>query len=420
MKLLITKKYLVAALDKMHAVATKGVRNEFERAGRVTLKVTKDRTLFMTSNGHLHVRFEVTKTTDSNFDGEDGKITVAVGVFRAIAKALGGAKADNHVFEITSKENTLHIKDTAAKARKTAKMEAVADNKDDDLKFKIPSKGFSHTISSETFGKGILRLEKYRSPLIYKIRYQMICIHFLPDELRFVCGDGMRFGVMSFKDNGVKGLKDKKHGDKYILPVDQTCIIAGILDDAKHIELLFEDAQTCYIRLSNGTEMLLDGIPATKYIEYENHAYRTDKAVDVIDIKAEELREGVDLIMAVRDKTIEDEGFFHSAKFMSKADDLDLIVDEGKYQAHFSGPISFNDLASKPEFNSEYAAQFLSDVSHACPVRSYIRFHCIEETGTVIATPVDLDSKKDDKGLFLVKPDPAGDNITFFFASALT
>ena len=167
--------------------------------------------------------------------------------------------------------------------------------------------------------------------------------------------------------------------------------------------------------------MLLKGIPDESYISYEKHAYRTDSAKGIIDIKNDDLSEAAALIGACRDKELEGEGGFHSYRFWIGSDGLELefVVDEGKYHCDFSCPVDFYPL-SADAFKSAYASTYLTDLSKMSADAPMTRFYCVDESATIIAEPVDLDENtKDENGVPVVKSNGDNSKLTMFFAAVV-
>ncbi len=419
MNLKITKSAVCNSMDKMVEVATKAIKTDFELAGRVTIETKKDKVIFITSNGHTDARIVVDNSIDNNLEiGSQGKVTVDVKVLSGVVNALGGKDGDNHIFSLDLDDQVLIVKDTQAKSRKKVKLQTLS--KDCKVDIKKPTKPlFSYEYETELFCKSVRLVSKYVSKLIYKAKYLMICLHFLKDEYRFVCGDGMRFAIQSFKEDLPNTDIKDDDGVKLLIPVDQINIVANVIADSHKVLILYRDEQTCYIQPDNNMELLVKGIPADSYIAYEKHAFQKDEAREVIDISKEDLIEGTALVAAVRDKQLESEGAFQTCHFEREVtDNVFFEVREKKYRCEFDCPaIQYptTDGDSDP-FKSMYAAQFLQEMAHASPLE-HIRFYCISEEGTLIAQPVKLQSNKDENGMPTVEESEDGSELSFFFAA---
>ncbi len=421
MKFDITKKTLVNALSRMKEVATKGIKTDFMLAGRVTIQCKKDRVVFSTTNGHLDATMYADKEDDpvlgsKNTPNTPGIATVDAIVILGIANALGGDDADDHILSISLEESTLSLKDsTAGKRRKKASMEVLSVDHDIEMKPHKAPIYFPYEIETERFCNSLQKIAIYGSKIGYKVRYNMICLHFLPNSMRFVCGSGARFAVLSFDEkNTTKGVG--KDGVKYLIPVDQAMIIAKVLDDSKKIVISYEDKQTCYLSNDNKMELKLGGIPKVEYIAYENNAFSVDNAQCIADIKSSDLREGSNLMGAVRDKTLEQEAIFHSCICsLEEGKDafFDVPKDESKYGCEFDCPVNFY-KGNRSSFKAEYPWQFISEL---CSSLDYVRLYCMDEHGILIAYIANLDDTQKENGMPKFKENADGSRLSFFFAT---
>lgn len=411
MKFTMTSKILLDALNKMHRISTKGIKHEYEMAGRVTFLVEPDKVTFKASNGHLFANREITKTTDSNVSGDPNAdpITADVTVLKKVVKAVSANNGDA-VLTIMFDGKTVIVQDVENKKRR-AKAKIETFHKHHDFVIRQGKKGFSYTFPIDLFKNGIT-VGKYASRLNHKIKYQMICLHFLPDELRFVCGNGLRFGILSYKagttETPATGVAEKE-GVKYIIPADQAAIIGAVVDSSSQkMTIRYESETSCFINPFDGMEMHLKGIPNESFIPYEDHVDGRDNEIEaILDVEGDDYVNCIELVNAVKDQKAETEGNFHSATFKSgEHGELEIKVDEGRFQCEFSCPANYTNVQNRKEFSSMYAASFLTDVADAVCGREIVRFSCIDEYGTILVEP--RSEKNED--------DP---RLTFFFASAL-
>ena len=418
MKFFLTKKTLMESIEKMHSIATKGIKADFQMVGKVTVQSKDKSVLLTTSNGHLDARLTISKEQDTELKVEaDGTATVDVSVFNNIVKALGGKDANDHLLVVELDNSALRMKDTTAKSKKFVKMQVSSGNHE--VQIRKPSKPvMDHEFESEIFCRGIDTVGKYCSPLGYKLKYQMICLHFLPEESRFVCGDGMRFAILRYKEKSTNDhVQDNDSGDKYLFPVDQANIIKSVCGDATSIKLSYKNPETCYVKPNNNLELSLKGIPREQYIAYENHAFRIDEAVDIVDINRDDLVEGTDLVESVKDIELLNEGAFHSCHFIANANKItELAVNEGKYQCEWESDSDFYKIGDKDVFKSEYASKFLHELAHASN-NTHVRFYCIDERSTIVVQPCDITDKTDDRGVPMIAEDDNKTSLSFFFAS---
>lgn len=419
MKFVMEKGHLIDALAKIKEVSTKGIKSDFEVAHRATIDVSDKKATFYGSNGHLDAKCEVTASSDGKFEcSETGTVTLAVSVFLGICRSLGSSQRD-HIFEMKEQDGTLILTDKSSKTKKKIKAQLLPNHLHEETWFGIskPNKPqLSVTMPCEIFRRAVTKLRSFQSKMGYKIRYQMLCMHFLPEEVRFICGDGMRFAVLTQKNmrTGVK----KDGGERFLIPVDQAGIISTLLENAEQVDFdFFNGGKSCYIKPHCEAEMCLKGIPAEDYIAYENHAYKSDDAKFIIDIAKGDLLEAAAVVGSVQDPDLASDGGFHSFKMVATSDgDIEFLVDEGKYQCEFDCPRDFYPLNDSKTFRSAYAWLYLNDLAHITDA-SHVRFFCADGRDTLIAKPVDInDTDKDERGVPMVKNDDDCDLLMFFAA----
>ncbi len=411
MKFAMRKRHLVDAIDRMYEVATKGVKADFDLAHRITIEPDDKKVIFLATNGHLDARWEVIADKDNQLDSEKSStVTVDATVIKAIVSSI---TPDNDLisFELDDKD-VLHIRvmGLAKKQKRYAKMQTLS--KFHDFEIPKPRKGFSYQTKVQDFRQAI-QIGRYASRLGYKIRYQMICLHFLEEETRYVCGDGMRFAVWQHFEEKKNPQVENEDGVKYLLPADQAAIIACVAEGAESMDLVFKDYNHLYISPHNAATLMLNGIPSEKYIAYDKHAFRHKDAKAIVDVLRTSLEDS--FIGALRDRAMEVEGHFLACQFESDSDGVfSLTVDQGKYQGQYSCEADFYDLANIGSFKSAYANMYLDDVAKSDPDKKYIRFYCIDTTKTIIARPVDLEDA--DSGPSSIKGTAP---LTFFFAAVI-
>lgn len=426
MKLEMTKKYLVDALSRMSEIATKGIRTEFEEAGRITIDAQDKKVVFLSTNGHIFSTFEVTQETDVALKIIDvGKVTVSAPIILATCRALGG-RSNDHVFGLTSGDNLL-IKDLdREKTDKRRQSQVELQIFDEDHKFQInkPRSGFTYRFPTDVLRTAINTVSKYHSTAAYRVEYEMMCLHFLKDEIRFVCGSGSRFGVYCISLNDKTGMPPisdiDDDGKKYILPVDQAALMLKLFDGAEHVTFTYRDETHLYVKPENGVVLDVKGIPLVQYISYEKHAFRTNQSKAIVDINTVDLEEAAMIIMAVKDKEIEKQGSFHTYTLHVEEgkESAFFTVTEKKYNARWSGPADYYKIAAD-SFQANYAADVLQELSGASGGKGYVRFYCVDEDTVMIAEAVDLnENKKDENGIPEVIRKEGEPRFFFFYASA--
>jgi hypothetical protein len=408
-KVNVTKKLLVEAIDRLYSVATKGIKTEWEMANRITIEVKSNQLLLRANNGLLKAEYEV-PTIDKP---ENGVATIDVNMARNIIKALG---ANDAVLEIQRKKDTLSVRDTTVAANRKRVVRMPTQAKDHNFTISKPRKGFSYTFEDVSdFTESVKLVGKYKCPMQYKLRYLMTCMHFLPEEIRFICGDGMRFAVLSRQTKAVSGLEDQ--GEKYLIQVDQSLNIANAVENSTEMTMTFKSPQECYIEAEN-VRMHLD-TPKEEYIAYEKHAYRQDDAALVIDVARSEFVQIVGIAGACKDKELETEGKFHSVVVKTSPQGIELVCDEGSYNCDVDADCNFYPIDDKEEFNSAYCWDFINDVANAIN-KGTIRIYGIDEQGILIVEPCNIDEKDtDEHGVPKRKVDDGdGSRLIFFFAAA--
>lgn len=417
MKFTVKKECFVEALAKMSAVSTNAVKTDYDQAFRVTISAEPKQIVFLGSNGHLSARYEITKEKDPQFNcEEEGIATVDVVATQKIANALGGETKDN-IFLVstdTGSSPALVIKDTSSKLKKVSKIQILSENH----KFSLakPKKGFAHTFKCDDFIASMNRVVKYITKHNYKVRYLMVCIQFVKDEIRFVAGDGGRFAIYGYKTQPNPAVPDTDEGMKFILPADQAKIITSLLADTNEAEFIF-DEENCYVKPQNELTILLKGIPKEKYISYEKHAFRAGEAKAIVDVARSDLREVCALLNAARDKELEQQTF-PSAWFESNQSKGQLTFTnfEGRYHTEFECVADIHVLTGLADYRSHYALEYLTDVSLISD-KDWVRFYLIDADKTVIVWPVNLEDKKDANGVPSIKSEMNDSYMCFFFSA---
>lgn len=387
MKFTIKQKTFENAMRKGLAVCTRGIKTEFKDAHKITLRAEKDKVVFLSTNGYLDI---ITTVSDECTIAEEGTVTLNAGPATKIVSSIG---RDDDEIDVVVKGDPPKCYLNNKNRKRNAKLETETS----DLKFSIskPKDGFEHAFACDVFCKSVNALAKYKSPLTYHLRYLMLCIHFLPDYTRFICGCGMRFGVLEHKNRDpIMGLEDSELGDKKLMTAEQASIISSVINGEKDILLKWKENKNCYIESGN-SKLYLKGIPEEEYISYELHAYRFGDALAVVDISKEEMSDISDLVGAVRDKASESEGDFHTCHFKFNSSGLATWVSEGKYQMDADCEVKYYKI-SADEFESQYCHDYLKSCVDDSDYDT-LRFYCIDPQGIVIVEPIRLNIDDDGK-----------------------
>ena len=390
MKFRVQRKAIHEAFKAMHEVATKGIKSEFKMAHCITLKANKDSLMLYASNGNMDAQCEITKGLQIE---QEGIATLDANKSYSMVSAVNRSDDAKLEFEKTTKgdSTSLRIRDTSVKRKAWAKLPV----KSVDHVFSLPTprKGFKHSLSAPTLSEALGIVARYKDYMQYEPVHLVVCMHFLPECNRFICGDGGLFGCLEYKNTTTNSDVDAD-GAKYILPADQASIISHLVQDKKDATIFYKDPQSCSIE-SDNIKLLVKGIPDIRYVEYQDYAYKHADASAVVDIPREEFRRCLDLIGAAEDLDIKEEGSYHSCTF-EVADNgvLDFAVLDGKFQCETQCSVKFYE-ASSSSFKSEYAYDILASVANAGK-SSVLRFYAIDPDGVVIIEPIDIDP--DSKG----------------------
>jgi len=420
------KQNLVKAVERIHEVATKGIRPEFKRAGLLTMSVADGQVTFLTTNGYLELRCTLDGDSEGGLQcGESATpVTVETDVFLGVLKSLGGAKANEHVIRVSVEDGgSIIVKDCTTRRKKTAEAKIIAKTTHHTLSFSKPKAAKDQcSFSWDLFEEGMTTVGRYMSNFANRQQFRMLCIDILPEEMRFVCGDGVRFAILSYPLE--KSTTKSKAGTRYLLPVEQLLVLKKVFQGSDEIEFVFRDPQNCYVSSSNlRCEAFIKAIPQQKFISYERQMERVGEAVAIIDLKRADFQEGVELALSVRDTDSEEEGgnSTHSVEMrFSESGELDAKVDEGKYRCKYSCPIDFYRLADVPEYIGKYAWTYLNDIVRGANTE-YIRFYITpvdreeRKAEMLLVDLAELDSDADERGVPKLKD--CGRRLLFFAAS---
>lgn len=415
MKITISKTTFEDALQRMKVIATKGVKSTFEMAHRITIKAEKSDVQFFATNGHLDARWEITSITDPHLKCETpGSVIVDATVAVGVVAAIGGSSKDV-ILDVELDGDTLHIKDSTSKSKKKVKLQTLA--KDHPFKIKKPTNGFSFSLNREQFSN-MYFVGGFQAKGSDKPRYHMVCMHFFKGETRFVCGDGRRFAICTENMASPNNQVDTDDGVKFLIPVDQLSILSSVLNGAERIDFIYENEQSCYIKPANAMEMKLHGIPNEKYVAYEKHAFCLDKARLFVDVKTSELSECLDIVASVRDNEREEQGIYHHANFILNGNNaLEFIVNEQKYQCEVECPASIYHIQGERDYKSIYAAVYLKDILVLAKKKSTVRFYCVDEKGTLVTEPIELDDTNKVNGIPQARKDSDNPKMSLFFTA---
>lgn len=411
MKVQIAKDVLVGALEKMYTVSTKSLIPNFNFTGKVTIEVKNSgRAVLTASNGCLTVQQEV----DTANVSDTGICTTDSVKFRdAVKKIITESISDP--IELHATDGTLVIRDAKSKRRKLVKLPQETSHHNARI-MKKPD-GDSFFLEPDHFGKGFRAVAPFQSKGVYPAQYQTIYMHWLNKETRMICGDGALFAIMSFPRHP----KDShKREFKRTIIISQLEVIANLFEDAtSDIEMIWKDKTTLWLQADN-IEILARGLPDIDYINYENNANRQDEAKAYADIKASDLKEVTNLLIALQDKERAEQGKTHSCFVLTPSSPdhirFDIRKTQGKWQCEYEIPVEYYDLGGQPRFECAYAHLFFAVPSQVLR-HPYLRLYLIDETGAGVVNARDVElGDKDRDGVPIVKEEEDGCSLKFFFA----
>ena len=182
--------------------------------------------------------------------------------------------------------------------------------------------------------------------------------------------------------------------------------------------MIWGDKTTLWFK-SGKIEIMARGLPDIDYINYANNSYRTEEAKAYADIKASDLREVTDLLVALQDKERAEQAKTHSC-FMQVPSipghmRFEIRKTQGKFQCEYEIPCEYYDLGDMPSFECCYAHLFFSSPSQTMR-HDYLRLYLLEETGVGVVNARDVDlGDKDRDGIPVVIEDKDC-TFQFFFA----
>lgn len=411
MRFCIRAKVLQRLAAHMHLVASKGISHDCLFARRITVEVLRDDRIIMgATNGHLHARLTLRQAEERSLRTiRPGRIILDSSELKKISATMASRGHGDHLLSLALDGPTTVIQDcatqTVARLRHSNRQSSTW----------LRPANWHLVIDSKAFITGVRLVSKFVRPrhMGYKIKYEMICLHFTDHEIRFVCGNGMRFAICGLP----WGTTDKRLcGTRCLLPADQAEIMAHLVGDADHIKLSFPDASCCYAAADTHLQMRLTGIPDEEYIRYDNHAYRQKEAAWVLDCTSSHLRDLLSAVAAARDCELEEQGCLPTVIIEGNASSLRMSDGYRRMTMPFSAKLY--PLGDEMSLHTEILREHLDDIVRADHGRD-VRLHFVDEhhiqaqVGTLNKQPEDAD------GLPAFLPTADGVTLRFFFASVL-
>lgn len=426
MKFTVQKKLMDDALSRLYEVSTKGVKADFKMACRITMTVKKSGIVFLATNGYMDAQYDI--TGDGYKVETEGVATLDAAKVRDIVRAMGQSGDVELEFEKTTKDSStfLKVRDTSEiKKRKGpakwtwAKMPVLS--QDHGFTISLPRKGFRHAMKASILSDSLSTVAKYRAVMQYEPLYLVVCMHFLPKETRFICGDGGLFAVMIHHNESINTIVDDA-GEQYLLQAEQASIISHIIKDETDVTIHYKDNHTCNMVAGN-LKLTVKGIPDGPYIAYEEHAYNYGASKAVIDIDREKMKDVLRLLGSLEDESINEEGDYLSWIFdTSESNELTLTVNENKYQGETFLSVNYY-KAGTSEFKSKYAHDIWVKLANAGDGDT-LRFYGITSEGVAIIDPVTLvdtdevDTKVPEFNAPKIKREDKDTQMILFFTSS--
>ena len=383
-----------SVVSRIRRVATQGIASEFAQAGHITIRANDGRVSFLASNGIMVAAISVDHTSDPYLKGiRVGHATVSSADLVNVVHAVSQGR-DDHPVRFRVEGDRFHIGEHNSFSTLPRHIEWTAP----------ACVGFRARIPAGEYCAGVHAVTNYAECKERKIRYQMICLHWVDGELRFVCGDGRRFGIYTSPSQEIDEAK-------YVLPVDQARIVASLINRADDLILVFPTAQECVITNDKDLHLLIRQIPSEPYIHYERRAYGTADASAILDIDMQALKQAIAHVSTTFSRELDDQGIVHAVQLTAESKRVELLVNQpecaGRCEISIQG--DYYDFGGLPKIQHWLAVDHLADVAAAAG--DVARFYFIPNSPVVIVDTVDLYTRTDDG-----PPDIAMEHLRFFFA----
>ena len=411
MKFQIRGKTFRHAVGQMHLVASKGIASGCADARRLTLEVLRNnRVILSATNGCLHARLTLARSDDPFLKTiRPGRVVVDSAAIKKISTAMAGNEHGDHLLALRLEEDCVVVEDGMTKQVARLKCRSKQPTT-----FMWPSTGTRLRFESATFARAVGAVARLRPPSLrnHKPRYAMICLHSTEGEMRFICGDGMRFGIYAFPWTRASSETETR----FLLPAEQAEIMAQLAGDARAITLTYPDSTHCHATIDDHVEMFVTGIPDERYIRYDKHAYRSAEARWVLDTTRSQLRAAMSFIDAARDLEREQQDCVPTV--ILSGDSSALCVENDSHQVSAPLAAQLHPLTNEARLRCEIFCEHLRDVVKANRGEN-VRLHFVGDS-SVLAKVGDLGSEPEDAdGLPGFMPRADGTTMQFFFAPVL-
>ena len=413
MKFRMNKNLMVDALQKMCNVATRALMPKFDFGGWITVEAKGKQVIFTSSNGFLTARCKCSDDSAIKIS-EEGKATVDAMKFRDVVLRII-TEDESSPLELSTKGDSLTIRDPTPKRKKIVHLPIEQRNHKE--KIKRPTVADLHYFEADQFRRAVAKVSNFQSKGGYKPQYIVVCFHWVDDNVRFVCGDGCLFAIMSIpkheNDEATKGFLR-------VAPVSQLLIINTLIAESKNVEVMWKDKYNLYLKSNDGIELVLEGIPEVDYPEYSKNAFRFEEAKAYADVLATDLSEGAGLVGVLGDKEKADQGQAHCCQLIAPSGDglmkFEVTDKLSKFRCEYEVPATYYSLDDdQASFKSIYAYFFFETCVQASK-HPYLRFYLINE-GDVVNVRSAILGEPDDRGIPELVEDDSGETLSFFFAA---
>jgi DNA polymerase III sliding clamp (beta) subunit (PCNA family) len=422
MKFTIQKRFIRKALRQLAPISSRHCRKDFVLLDLVMLEAKAGRVYIYSSNGYLFARCEITKDADAMLEvTENGAVTLTASVLTKIVDSIGGTRHEDFALSFSTEKvedsEVLVVRDTTHPERdRFASMPIIKLDDPSAIRETFNFANFKTNyckFESAFFSRGVSAVSNYTAEINWRPYYFMVCIHLLPTETRFVCGNGNRFGIFTV-DQIVGNIKE----DVLLnVPANQLHLALPLIEDSNTLEMGYNDNQ-CYLRPSNEFDIIIKGIPSETYVPYHKLLYGQDEAKLVIDFETQELVDTSAFVGSVKDKDVEKKKIFaYEIEFAKDGNHAVFEVKDNKYKCKTKTDCKVYVLNDTGVFHGRFACQYLAEIAAACGA-SNLRIYAKTADDLVIAIIGDVEIKeKDEQGVPIFKEKTDGHtSMRFFFA----
>ena len=410
MKITARAKVLRDITTRMHAAATRSLAPKFE-GNRVTITASAGAVTFAATNGYLAAEVRLDATTDPSL----GPITPGLAtvlssdLHQAVTAAAQGF--DDHALQLRCDTKRFYVGQAISIPTLTNHV----------LAGQLPAHGPAATVSAADFCYAVNAVAKYQTKSDWKARYRMLLFDWVGAELRVVCGDGMRFAIVTLP-------YPTAQMGQLVMPADQAVLISRLVSAAGDLVITSARPCECTVTADTALRMCLTRIPAEPYIPYHRHAYRTGEAQAILDVPTRALKAAMRQQYSAVTSKRSSSGLWRArpsgrrrslpnyspvAHVTTSAAGMRIRREEAENarSCDVTVPARYYDLMGLPAVDCYLTLEYLRDVANT--PGQYARFYCNESSDTVLVDSVDLYPAYDD-----YPPDIQVHHVRLFFAKS--